>query len=193
MLPDSAACTLSSSCHFACEIQSHATMPFFDVFGPFFVEVELLRLFLLRAGVQRLHHLVELARTPAGEREVQVLHGLEIGNQAGQLLLVPLTADLVEPDVEDPRLLPREVQLGDRDCLIAEAPRGIEALVPADDSAVLSADQDRLNEAELFQAARQRLGLLGRDAPRVRRVRPQVVYGDVDSIHGFFPRHSRLL
>ena len=37
MMPDGAACTLSSSCHFACEIQRHATMPVFDVFGPFFI------------------------------------------------------------------------------------------------------------------------------------------------------------
>jgi hypothetical protein len=56
--------------------------------------------------------------------------------------------------------------------------------VSADDSLVFAARQDRLDEAELLQAACQRLDLRVGDASRVRRVRAEVVDRDFDDGEG---------
>ena len=90
---------------------------------------------------------------------------------------------LVEAEVEDTRLLPRDVEVGDRDGLIAQTPRGIQALVTTDDRVIPPARQKRLHQPELLQAARQRGRLRGRDPPRVRRVWTQVVDWNLDNVH----------
>ena len=58
---------------------------------------------------------------------------------------------------------------------MAEPPGGDEPLVTADDSPVVTAGEDRLDEAELAQAPLERVELLVADAPGVRRVGSEVV------------------
>ena len=77
-----------------------------------------------------------------------------------------------------------DVEEDHRHRLVAEAPRGDQALVAADDGLVLAAGQHRLDEAVLLQAPGQRFELGVGDAPRVRRVGPQLVDGDLDRPRG---------
>jgi hypothetical protein len=65
---------------------------------------------------------------------------------------------------------------------VAEPAGGEQALVAADDGAVLFAGEDGLDEAELLEAPGQGFELGVADAPRVRRVRAQVIDGDVDDL-----------
>ena len=71
------------------------------------VEVERLQALPLLAGLERLEELLQLVVGEAGEREVEAFDRRQVGEQAGQQLLVPVAADLVEAEVEEPRLLQR--------------------------------------------------------------------------------------
>ena len=67
----------------------------------------------------------------------------------------------------------------DRHRLVAEAPRGEEALVAADDGLVLAPGEDRLDEAELAEAAGQRFELSVADPTGIGGVRSQVLDRDL--------------
>ena len=69
------------------------------------VEVERLLTVSLLAGVQPLEQLGDLVVVEAGQGEVDVRRGVEVGEQPGQQLPIPIAADPVERDVEEPGLL----------------------------------------------------------------------------------------
>ena len=85
------------------------------------VEVEVLDALALLALLQRPEQLVELVLLEAGEREVDAVDGLEVGEQAGEQLVVPGAADLVQGEVQQAGLLEREVDEHDGHGLAARA------------------------------------------------------------------------
>jgi hypothetical protein len=93
-------------------------------------------------------------------------------------------------EAEDPGLLDADVEPGHGDGGPAEAPGGHEALMTADDRPVLAASQNRLNEAELAQAPRQRLELVVGDPTGVGGVGLELI--DRDLLDGECPAsHGR--
>ena len=137
------------------------------------VEIEVLDALALLADLERAQQLVEFGLIEARQREVEVFDGLQVGEEACQQLLVPMTGDPVQGDVQQPCLLEAEVDQDCRDGLQPEPAGGEQALVAADDRAVLAPRDDRVKEAELADRARQRLEFGVGDAARVRRVGAQ--------------------
>ena len=143
------------------------------------VQVERFRPIPLLASVQALEQACELVLAEAGEPEVDLLHGGEVRQHPRQQLVVPVAGDLVQGQVEQARLLQGQIHVDHRDSLKAQLPRRDQALVAADDGAVLPPGDDGVDQAELLDAARERLQLLVRDPARVGWVGTQVADGDV--------------
>ncbi len=148
------------------------------------VQVERLNTLLLVASVERLQELRQLILAEACRRKV--FDRCKVCHEARQQLLVPVTADLVEPEVEHAGLLQGHVEKDHRHSLVAEAPGGDEALVASDDGVVLASRQDRLHKAVLLHAPGQRLQLCIADLARVRWIGAQLV--DRELLHG---QHGR--
>jgi len=82
---------------------------------------------------------------------------LQIAEEPGEQLVVPITGDTVEGQTQQSRLLDADVQPDDRHRGHPESASSDQALVTADDRGVLPPDEDRLDESELAQAAGQRV------------------------------------
>src|SRR5664280_3663040 len=146
------------------------------------VKVEALDVLALLAGLKLSEQILHLVLTEPRERQVDVGSRLQVSEEAGEELLVPGAADLVEGETEEPSLLDRHIEPGDGDRGQAETACRHEALVAADDRPILASGEHRLDEAELAKAALQRVELVVADPPRVCGVRPEVV--DRDRVDG---------
>ncbi len=106
-----------------------------------------------------LEQVVDLCRVEAGERYVEV-QTLQIGDEKGQLVLVPLSADLVHGDVEGFFLV--GVQF-DEDAVLLGHPHILEDVQPLvtrnDGVVVCNIDHDELDVAELLERPLQFLVL----------------------------------
>ncbi len=151
------------------------------------VEVEGLRAVALLAVIQALEQRRDLVFSEAGERQVD--RRLQLGEQTREEFLVERAGDLVQRDVEEARLVGRNVEEDHGDRPHAEPARGNQALVAADDDAVLAASEDRVDQPKFLDGPRQRLQLDVGHAPGIRRVRPQRV--DVDVFDGHRRRPCR--
>ncbi len=132
--------------------------------------VKALHVFTLLAGFERSKQVPHLVVPEAREREVEVRRRLKVGEEPGEELLVPGATDLVERQPEQPRLFHGDVEPGDRHARKAEPPGSHEALMAPDDGPILPSRQDRLDEAELAEAALQGVELVVRNASRVGRI-----------------------
>ena len=134
------------------------------------VEVERFRALALLPGLEAPDEVADLPLVEAGQGDVEVGNDPELGEKAGEELLVEAPADLVEGDPEEAGLLLVEVEPDDRDGREAEAPRRDQALVAADDGVRLPPGEDGLDEAECPEAPGQGLELGLADPAGVRRV-----------------------
>jgi hypothetical protein len=107
----------------------------------------------LLVGLQIPQQVWDFVLAKAREREVDLGTGLKVGQQPCEELFVPGAADLVEGEVQETRLLDRDVEVGHRDCFEAEPSGGDEALVAADDGVVFPPREHGLDEAPLPDAA----------------------------------------
>ena len=90
-----------------------------------------------------------------------------------------MPGDPVESQAEEPGLLGADVEPRDGDRLEPEPPGRDEALVAADDGPILASGEDRLDEAELAEAAGQGVELVVADPARVGRIRTELIDRDV--------------
>ena len=120
------------------------------------IEVEAFHPLSLLTRIEGPEQLPHLVVREAGEGEIR-LSAVEVGQQVGEQLLVPLATDLVQGDVEQLGLLGREVDEDDRDGLVAQLPGSEEPLVAADHHLVIVTGDDWVDEPELPDAAGQRL------------------------------------
>ena len=121
------------------------------------VEVEGLGALPLLPGIEGAQEVLQLILIEPGQGEVH--RTLELDEQAGQELLVPLAGDAVERQAQEPALLGADVEPDDRHRLEPEPSSGHEALVTADDRGVLATRQDGLHEPPLVDAPREGLEL----------------------------------
>ena len=112
----------------------------------------------------------ELILAEPRDAEVDPRHVLEIGEQTRQERFIPLTAGPVQGQPEKLPPLGADIEPGDRDELHTEATGSEQALVAADHDSIQSACEQGLDEAELADAARQRVELWPADVARVRGV-----------------------
>ena len=143
------------------------------------LEVKGLGAVALLAGVEGAEQPLDLVVAEAGDGHVDVRGRLEVREQPREQVFVPVAADAVERQVQEPGLFFREVEEHHRHRLEPEAARGDEPLVAADHAVVLAAGEDRVDEAELLDAAGERLQLGVADAAGIRGVVLQVADSDL--------------
>ena len=143
------------------------------------VEVEALRPFALLTGLETPEQVLDLALAEPREREVEVGRRPEISEEPGEEGVVPGPADLVERQAQEARLLHADIQPGDRDRGQPEPPCCHEALVATDDGSILPASEDRLDEAELAQAALECVELVLADPARVGGIWTELIDRDL--------------
>jgi len=125
--------------------------------GERIVEVEGLRLLALLPGVEGAKDARDLVLAEAREGHIDGGVRLQIAEEPGEQLVVPITGDTVEGQTQQSRLLDADVHPDDRHRGHPESASSDQALVTADDRGVLPPDEDRLDESELAQAAGQRV------------------------------------
>jgi len=136
------------------------------------IEVERLGTLAPLADLEAPEQLLHLVLAEAREREVDVGRRLEVGELTGKEGVVPGAGDLVEGEPKEACLLDRDVEPDDGHARQAEPSGSDEALMAANDGAVLAAGENGLDEAELPQAPLQGLEFVLADPAGVRRVRP---------------------
>ena len=94
------------------------------------LEIERLGTLALLPGLQALEQIAHLVLVEAREGEVEIGRRLELGEQAGEELLVPRPRDLVQREPEESGLLRADVQPDDRDGSQSEPSCGKQPLVP---------------------------------------------------------------
>ena len=133
------------------------------------VQIEVLWPLTLLAGVQGLEELRHLVLTKARERQVGT-GAIELGKHPGEQLLIPLAGDLVQGEVEQLGLFWRQVEEDIRYGFQSQLARRQQPLVSTDHYSVIVSGDDRVDEAELQDAAGERLELGVADTARVGRV-----------------------
>ena len=119
------------------------------------VEIEGLRPFALLTDLEAAQQIADLVFPKAGQGQIDRRSGSELGQEAGQESVVPGAADPIQRQSQDAGLLERNVEPADRDALQAQPAGCHQALVASDDRAIRSAGEDRLDKAELADAALQ--------------------------------------
>ena len=106
---------------------------------------------VLQAGLEKV---VDLGRIKTGEGNIKVL-ALQVSDQQGQLVFIPIAADFVQSDVES--LLLGLVHFNDHTVNLGDAKvdEDLEPLVAADNTTGRLVPDDRLDIAELLDGAFQ--------------------------------------
>ena len=138
------------------------------------VQVEPLRpgpfLPLVEAGQQ----VLEIGLGEAAQRQVPVRRGAQVDQQAGEQVFVPLPADLVQGDVEQPGVRLGEVDQNRRHRGEPAAPRGDQPLVAGDDAPVGAPREKGIDEPKRLYGAAEGRQLSPRDAAGIEWIGVQV-------------------
>ena len=108
------------------------------------VEIEGLGALPPVSGIDGTQEVAQLIFAEPGQ--VEINRTLELGEQVGQELLVPLAGDPVEGQAQEPALLGTDVEPDDRHRLEPEPSSRHEALMTTDDRGVVTTRQDGLNK-----------------------------------------------
>ena len=154
------------------------------------VHVERLGLVALGARDQCLQEGCDLRVAEACKAEVQFRLLLEPGNQLGEELVVPLAVDLIECEVQQACCRIVEIDPNDGHGLEFQPARRQPALMAIEDSTILLAGNDRRREAELLNGPAQGIQTRVVDAPRIRRVRLELVERHLNHLPGDAASHA---